>query len=372
MNWNYRQPVEILFETGGMEQLAALLRMRGYRRGILVCDPFFVGSGLAAQIQERADGRLVGVYSDVTPNPRIREVDACAALLRESGADFAVAVGGGSSIDCAKAACAVAAAQLPAAAYHTGGQALPSSPLPLIAAPTTAGTGSEVTSVAVLTDDEKGVKAPLGGPMLFPKLALVDPNLTRSLPPRATASCGLDALSHALEAFWSRGHQPVCDALAHYAARLVFDWLPAAVENGDDMQARAKMCEASVIAGLSFALPKTAAAHAISFPLTNVWGIPHGEACAFTLGALCRVNAGAEKGRLDRFARELGFPDAAAMGDRIDAMKRDFGLRRTLDEAGIKLADLERLAQLSEHPNLHNNPVELDQNALVALFRKLR
>ena len=151
----------------------------------------------------------------------------------------------------------------------------------------------------------------------------------------------------------------------------MFDWLPAAVENGADMAAREKMCEASVIAGLSFALPKTAASHAISFPLTNVWGIPHGEACAFTLGALCRINAEAENGRLDRFASALGFRDAAAMGARIDEMKRTFGLRCTLSDAGIALSDLKRLAQLSEHPNLHNNPVALDQDALVALFRSL-
>ena len=133
MDWNYKQPVEILFQTGGTSRLAELLEERGFRTGVLVCDPFFENSGLAAQIRAQSGGRLCAVYSDVTPNPRVREVDVCAALLRETGADFAVAVGGGSAMDCAKAACAVAAGGFSAADYHTGGRPLPVAPLPLIA-----------------------------------------------------------------------------------------------------------------------------------------------------------------------------------------------------------------------------------------------
>ncbi len=368
MNWTYTQPVEIIFKTGGLDELDALCAARGYRTGLLVCDPFFVGSGLAERTLAASGGRLITVYSGVTPNPRTTEVDACAALLRESGADFAVALGGGSAIDCAKAACAVAGAAVPVTAYHTGGVALPSNGLPLIAIPTTAGTGSEVTGVAVLTDPDKRVKAPLGHPNLFPKIALIDPALTVSLPPLVTASSGLDALSHALEGFWSRGHQPVCDAVALAAARLVFEWLPRAYENGADILAREKMCEASILAGLTFALPKTAAAHAISYPLTNVYGIPHGEACAFTLDALCGINADAENGRLHEFARQLGFADAAAMGTRIAEMKKSMGMRCTLEAAGIPQSALTELAQLSKHPNLDNNPVALDEAALVQLF----
>ncbi len=368
MNWNYTQPVEIIFKTGGLNELGALCTARGYSTGVLVCDPFFVGSGLADRTVAASGGRLVAIYSDVTPNPRTTEVDACAALLRKTGADFAVALGGGSSIDCAKAACAIAGAAKPVAAYHTGGTALPGNGLPLVAVPTTAGTGSEATSVAVLTDPDKGTKAPLGHPSLFPKIALIDPALTVSLPPYVTAYSGLDALSHALESFWSRGHQPICDAVALSAARLVFEWLPCAYTNGADITAREKMCEASILAGLAFALPKTAASHAISYPLTNVYGIPHGEACAFTLDSLCVINAGAEGGRLNVFARQLGFADASAMGTRIEEMKKSMGMRCTLEAAGIPKGDLPKLAQLSKHPNLDNNPVALDEAALIQLF----
>ena len=368
MDWQYVQPVEILFRRGGFSRLGELCAQRNYRRGVLVCDPYFVESGKARSAVEASGGRLAAVFSGVTPNPRTREVDECAALMRRTGADFAVALGGGSAIDCAKAACAIAPGKLSTAQAHTGGAILPDAALPLVAVPTTAGTGSEVTGVAVLTDEEKGVKAPLGHRNLYPALALIDAELTVSLPPAVTAATGLDALSHALEAFWSKNHQPVCDALALAAARLCFEWLPRAYAHGDDIKAREKMCEASVLAGLAFALPKTAAAHAISFPLTNRYGLPHGEACAFTLDALCEINAQAEGGRLEGFARQLGFESAAAMGARIAAMKREMGMRCTLAQAGIPMGELPELARLSQHPNLDNNPVPLGEADLIALF----
>ena len=368
MNWQYMQPVEIIFGCGKTAELGEICSRRGYEKGVLVCDPFFAQNGLSEKLISDSGNRISAVFSDVTANPRAIEADACAALMRETGADFAIALGGGSAIDCAKAACMLATGSLPASAHHTGGIPIPGKSLPLIAVPTTAGTGSEATGVAVLTDEEKGVKAPIGHPCLFPKIALIDPELTVSMPPFVTAVSGLDALSHALEGFWSRGHQPICDAVALEAARTIFAHLPSAFSDGANLEAREKMCEASFMAGLAFALPKTAAAHAISFPLTNVYGLPHGEACAFTLDSLCVINAEAENGRLNNFAKKLGFGNAAEMGARISQMKREMGLRCTLADAGIPLDALSELAHLSKHPNLDNNPVALDEKALIALF----
>ncbi len=368
MKWIFSQPVEIVFESGGVKKLNELLYARGYRRGVLIADPYFVRSGLAAAVQGYCGDKLPAVFSDVTPNPLVGEVDACVARLRETGADFAVALGGGSAMDIAKAACAVLRGGGSVKEYHTGGKPLPKEKLPLIAIPTTAGTGSEVTPVSVLTDPAEGKKRPMGGPALYAAVALIDPELTLSVPPAVTASTGLDVLSHALEGFWSIHHQPVCDAVALHAARLVFDWLPVAFRDGGNLEAREKMAEASVLAGLAFALPKTAASHAISFPLTNQFGLPHGEACAFTLDALCAINAGAGDGRLNRFAEQLGFADAAAMGARITELKRQTGMRGTLGEAGIAADDLAAIIADSHAPNLYNNPVPLDDDALLALL----
>ena len=368
MNWQYMQPVEIIFGCGKIDELCEICSHRGYEKGVLVCDPFFVQNGLSEKVVSASRNRITAIFSDVTANPRTSEADACATLMRETGADFAIALGGGSAMDCAKAACMLATDNLSASAYHTGGTPISGKSIPLIAVPTTAGTGSEVTGVAVLTDEKKGVKAPIGHPCLFPKIALIDPELTVSMPPFVTAVSGLDALSHALEGFWSRGHQPICDAIALEAARTIFEYLPRTFSDGTDLEAREKMCEASLMAGLSFALPKTAASHAISFPLTNVYGLPHGEACAFTLDSLCTINAEAENGRLNDFARKLGFENAAEMGGRISQMKREMGLRCTLTEAGIPFEALSELAKLSKHPNLDNNPVALDEQALISLF----
>lgn len=372
MKWYYTQPVDVLFETGSIKKLAGIAREHGWKKGVLICDPFFRQSGLAEKIIGLSGGALATVYSDITPNPHVDEVDACATLLKKTGADFAVSLGGGSSLDCAKAACAVAVNGGSARDYHTGGKKIEKRGLPLIAVPTTAGTGSEVTCVAVLSDPEKGVKGPIANPLLYPSLALIDPELTLSVPKKVTASTGLDVISHAIEGFWSKGHQPVCDALALHAAKLAFDNILGTYEHGDDLTARENMCEASVIAGLAFTLPKTAASHACSFPLTSVYGLPHGEACAFTLDVLCTINAPAEGGRLNGFARALGFADAAGMGRRITEIKRRTGMRCTLAEASIKEEDLPDLAKRCHHPNMLNNPVELDDAAIIDMFMRTK
>lgn len=372
MKWYYTQPVDILFETGSIKKLAGIAREHGWKKGVLICDPFFRQSGFAEKIIGLSGGAIAAVYSDITPNPHVDEVDTCATLLKNTGADFAVSLGGGSSLDCAKAACAVAVNGGSARDYHTGGKKVEKRGLPLIAVPTTAGTGSEVTCVAVLSDPEKGVKGPIANPLLYPSLALIDPELTLSVPKKVTASTGLDVISHAIEGFWSKGHQPVCDALALHAAKLAFDNILGAYEHGDDLTARENMCEASVIAGLAFTLPKTAASHACSFPLTSVYGLPHGEACAFTLDVLCTINAPAEGGRLNGFARALGFADAAGMGRRITEIKRRTGMRCTLAEAGIKEEDLPDLAKRCHHPNMLNNPVELDDAAIIDMFMRTK
>ena len=153
-------------------------------------------------------------------------------------------------------------------------------------------------------------------------MVLIDPTLTLSVPPKVTASTGMDVLPHALEGFWSKNHLPICDALALHAADLVLRFLPQAYHHGEDIVAREKMCEAAVIAGLAFSLPKTAASHACSFPLTSIYGLPHGEACAFTLGALCRINSKAENGRLNIFAKKLGLTDAEELAIQIDMLKK--------------------------------------------------
>lgn len=371
MEWIYSQPVTLIFGNGKVKQLGEIFADRGLSRGLLVSDPIFIKNGMAEQIQAHAKGRLVEVFCDIRPNPTTDNVDACARIIRQNDLQFAVALGGGSALDCAKAACSVCKTAAATADFHSGKLKLGKESIPLVAIPTTSGTGSEVTPVAVLSDPARGVKAPLVSDNFFPLCAVIDPELTLTLPPAITAATGMDVLAHALEGFWSKNHQPICDAVALQAARLCFDHLLTAYQDGANIIAREKMSEASLLAGLAFGLPKTAGSHACSFPLTNVYGISHGEACAMTLDAFTRINASAEDGRLHQFARNLFFTDAFAMADQILAMKQQMKMKISLADANIPEGEIEQLAKLSQHPNMLNNPVAMDHDRIVNLYRSL-
>ena len=368
--WNYIQPTEIIFKHAALEEIDNLIQ---YTRGLLVIDEYFEKNGLAAKILKKSK-KLVGFYSDIQPNPTLDNADNCAAAIISNKVDFVLAIGGGSVLDCAKISAALAKFSLKAAEVHSGEKKLTGiigSSLPVIALPTTAGTGSEVTAVSVLTDESQKKKAPILDFCLFPKLAIIDPELTVSMPPDVTAATGMDALAHALEGFWSKNHQPICESLSLEAARKIFAALPAAFKNGTDIKARAEMCEASVMSGLAFALPKTAGSHACSYPLTGKYNLPHGEACALTLAAFTRINASAESGRVDNFAKKLGFTGAHDMADHIDLLKKEMGLAMTLKDAKIPQNEIPTLAQLSQHPNMLNNPVDMTTDKLIEMYTAL-
>ena len=372
MNWDYMQPVKIYFGKGRVREIKKIAQELGCKRGLLVAGPFFFRSGLAEKIMQESAGMLTASFGDVSPNPDVTEVDECAEVIRKNNIEFVVALGGGSPMDCAKAAASVALTGDSIRKYHGTGISLPREHLPLIAVPTTAGTGSEVTCVSVLSDHANGKKAPIVSDGFYPEAAIVDPELTYTMPSAVTAGTGIDVLSHALEGYWSIGHQPVCDALAVHAAQLVFRYLYRAYQNPEDEEAREKMCEASVTAGLAFTLPKTTSSHACSFPLTNIYHIPHGEACGLTLDYFTRINAHGTGGeRVEMLAKSLGFSDADDMADEIYALKKKMGLRCDLKDFKLNEDQIEELVRISRHPNLYNNPVEITDEMLDKMYRIL-
>ncbi len=372
MQWEYILPGTIHFGAGRIRELGDEIRALGKSNGILVTSPSFVRRGVTDQVIAASGGLIKTVYSSVAPNPDVTECQACVDLIRANGCDFAVALGGGSVMDCAKAAACMCMADLPVTDYMEDASLLPAEHLPLIAVPTTAGTASEVTSVSVLSDHAKGVKKPLASPAFYPKLAIIDPELTYSVPAPITASTGLDVLCHSIEAYWSRRHQPICDALALYALRLVFANLRTVCAEPDNAAAREHMAEASVIAGLAFAIPRTNSSHACSYPLTNQLGIPHGEACALTVDHFLRINAAQDDGRLAELARQLGFGDAYALADAITKLKRDIGMRSDLKDFRLDDEKFEALVRASMHPNLANNPVEITEQMLRDMYQSMR
>lgn len=369
MNWFYEQPVKIIFGSDKIKSLYNIFTDLNYKNGLLVCNHTFIENGLANKVLEYSNGLLIKVFSDIVPNPTVDNVDECTKVIRENNIEFVVAVGGGSALDCAKAAASLCKTQDSIVPYHNQEKKFGKEHLPLIAIPTTSGTGSEVTSVAVLSNPYTKKKAPLVCSNFYPEYAIIDPTLTLTVPKQVTASTGLDVLSHALEGFWSNNHQPICDTMALHAAKLVFEYLPKVYKNGQDIESREKMCEASLIAGLAFALPKTTGPHACSFPLTNIYKIPHGEACAFTLDYFVKTNANVENGRVNSFAKELGFNGAYEMADKIKELKILMDMKVTLEDAGIEDGEIEKLAELCIHPNLLNNPVKFTKEDLINMFK---
>lgn len=371
LSWGYRQPVKIDFGVGCINKLGEVLCGLGASRVVLITSPSFVRRGVVHTLREQCPDLIKAVYSEITPNPDVHEVDACSALLREVQADAVVALGGGSVMDAAKAASAFATADQPALAYLRG-TAIPATHLPVVAIPTTAGTGSEVTRVSVLSDHEHDIKAPLASDAFYPVHALVDSSLTMSVGHHLTASTGFDVLCHATEAYWNRRHQPVCDALAVHAARLVLESLQTACEHPDNVAARDHMMEASVVAGLGFSIPGTTSAHACSYALTRLLGIAHGEACALTIDRFVRINAAGGDPRVERFARLLGYADAGALADAYAALRQRVGLLCDLSSFNLTDEQVGALAQASQHPNLANNPVDITPEMLHKLYEALR
>lgn len=367
--WTFALPTVITFGPGAVRQVPSIAAAFG-RRPVWVTDGGFARLPVFAAV--RALIPEAPVFDEVTPDPTVATVDALAARLRAGANDVVIAVGGGSAMDCAKAAALIAPREgAGIRAIHSGGAPLGSAGLPVIAVPTTAGTGSEVTPIAVLNDDEKQVKGPVAGDALYPRHAVVDPELTHGLPLAVTAATGLDALSHAIEGYWSRNHQPICDALAVEAAGRICANLLRVLREPGDTAAREEMSLAATMAGAAFQRPKNAMVHACSYPLSARYHLAHGAACAFTLEEAIRLNAPAMDGRMEAFARGAGLDGPGALIAVVREAKRLGGLPCTLREAGIGAADLPRLARESMHPVLNNNPRPMTAADLEAMYARL-
>ena len=376
MQWKFNLPVKLVFGSGKRSDLAKYIDEIGGSRGVLVCGNSFCKNGVADEFLRLGGGKIVEIFSDIRPNPTTDNVNDCVRLMREVDADFAVALGGGSPMDCCKAACAIVRGDDNIEPYHSLGKPISAKEaIPMIAVTTTSGTASEVTNISVLTDINKNLKQPMNDPAMYPKIAVIDPELTLTVPPQVTASTGLDVLSHAIESYWSTLNQPICSACSIYAARLVFEWLEKAYTEPENLTAREKMAEASIVAGVAFSHPRTTGSHACSFPLTNIYGIPHGEACAFTLDYFVKFNAkhADSDGRLDALAKDCGFDSAYEMADEISAMKKRMGMRSRLSEIGC--TSDEQIAELTKKSMsmlMKRNPIELSESDIGEMYNKLK
>jgi alcohol dehydrogenase len=369
-SWTHYNPVRVIFRPGALGRVADQVDSS---RVALVTTPGFRRRGVVTGLEQAFGQRLVVVIEDVKPNPDLLDVESQVTRLRPAAPDVLIALGGGSAIDTAKAAARLLGqpgSTSLASLLRGEGKAAPNPALPVVAIPTTSGTGAEVTPFGTVWDYREKKKYSVVGDDLFPRLAILDPELTLLLPEEVTVTSGLDSISHALESTWNRNATPVTLGLAAKSLQLSMRALPAVRKDPGDVRARADMMQASMLAGLAISQSRTALAHAISYPLTANFNLPHGLACSFTLPALLAFNASADDGRLADLARSLGYAGANELArgltDLFERLGVDGYLAKYLPDRASVMALSDRMFAPGRSENNLRQASEDDVRKLVA------
>lgn len=370
-------PTRMVHGPGAAACLAELCGELGISRPLVVTDKGVLAAGLVEPLLAQLDDAVL--FDGVRPNPDIELVGEGSALYRAEGCDGLVAIGGGSSMDAAKAIGVEVVHGGSILDYEYGGVPLTKRLPPLVAVPTTAGTGSEVTLWAVITDHERQIKFNVGGtPLIGAHAALIDPELMLGLPPAVTAATGLDALSHGIECYTCDYHQPFNDAVALHAIELVGTWLRTAVEDGSNLEARTHMAHAATLGGMAYGTESAGAAHAMSQSAGGVHDCPHGALTARVLGPVCEFNVPAAPERYARIAQALGVSTAGmdvtqAAYAGVEALERlvdDVGIP-SMTELGFSEDEIPMLAQIAyDDPQTLGNPRVLTVADYEGIYRK--
>lgn len=329
-DWTFHNPVRIDAGPGALTRVVRHVPQEG--SVLLVTTAGFVRRGVAQRLIDTLGAARVRLFAKVTPNPGLDELDEAVAAFAGQRFAAVVALGGGSVMDAAKALsvglCCGFERPFDRVLRQASGHQW-AERLPVVAIPTTSGTGAEVTPFATVWDHTARKKHSVTGELVFPQAAVLDPELTLSLPPEETLYTALDAISHALESLWNKRRTALSEAFATQALRLSIDALPEVLARPDDLAARTRMQQASVLAGLAISQTRTAIAHSISYPLTSHHGVPHGLACSFTLARLIRRELTQHPaGHLAEV-----FTRAAEL---LDGLDLDGHLARYVDPAGVQ------------------------------------
>jgi alcohol dehydrogenase class IV len=374
-------PTDLHFGHGVLAKLPEQVRSLGGYGALVVTDAGVVKTGVIGRAEEllKSAGLTVAVYDGVQADSGSGLITEATMRLGEAGLDVVVGIGGGSSIDTAKAV-AVLATSGGSILDYVGFNTVRTKPLPVVAIPTTAGTGSEVSLWSVFTDDARALKVAIGGFSIYPSVALCDPELTLSLPPFPTAATGMDALTHAVECYTNKACQPISGALAIRAVELIGRHLRTAVADGANREARYAMMLASTMAGMAMNPTRLGLAHAFAMPLGS-WRlrVPHGAANAITLPVVMRFNAVERPDRLADVARALGEPvdglaptEAALLAaDAVARLANDVGLPGRLGHFGVKDEHVAAIVEEAiKSGNVALNPRAATVDDLAALLRQ--
>ena len=369
---------EVLFGFGVLSRLPEKVTELGGSRVLIVTDKGVHAAGIVEQVIEALTEAWIPavVFDEVPQDSGSKTVERAVDVLRAENCDLVVGVGGGSSLDAAKAV-AFGATNPPPLAQYAGLNKLKHPGLPVIAIPTTAGTGSEVSYWSVMTDDDNQVKIGIGGALVFPRVALADPALTLSLPPFLTATTGMDALTHAIESYTNTSYQPISAALTYRAIELIGDSLVQAVEDGTDREARYKMLLGSLLAGMGMNPTRLGIVHALAMPLGS-WQIKiaHGTGNAVLLPHVMAFNLEGNPTLYADVARALGVSDAEPLTAshvalaRVRAINSAIGIPQGLGALGLTEAMIPQVCgEAMKSSNITVNPRACTQADLETICR---
>jgi len=367
--------------VGSLIALPDSLREIGVTKPLIVTDPGVVAAGLLSRVAAPLDkaGIHYAVFDQVVPNPYIETVAQATKMYQDNGCDGLIGLGGGSAMDTAKGVGVEVTHEGNILAWEAAERDLEHRIAPLITIPTTAGTGSEVTVWAVITDPDRRFKFNVGGPLLAPHIAIVDPELHMSMPPHVTAGTGMDALCHAIECYTCHFAQPHTDAVALLAIEYCSTYLRRAVGNGQDIKARYSMAMAAHLAGISYGTESAGAVHALTQTLGGIKPeIHHGPAVGATLGAFMEYNWIGRPGKFRRVAKALGvdvegLPDREAClrgAEAVYELAEDIDIP-SLGDLGVTEEEIPNLAREAYNdPQTPGNPRDIDVSGYEWMYRR--
>ncbi len=385
--YEFYNPVKINAGDNALETIPYELQQMSAQKAIVITDQGIKKAGLLKTALDSFEGselEIGAVYDTTPPDSSLKTVNEIAAIFTEKKCDSIIAIGGGSVIDTAKGVNIVVSENTNDIKQFMGADRLKSSQKPLIVIPTTAGTGSEVTLVAVINDTENNVKLPFTSYLLLPKIAVLDPRMTLSLPPKITAATGMDALTHAVEAYTCLQKNPLSDAYAVSAIKLITENLPLAISNGKDKKVRFAMANASLMAGMAFSNSMVGAVHAIGHACGGVAHVPHGVAMSILLPHVMKFNfdiledlyaelllpvAGAEI-----YAKTFASQRANKTIEKIIELRRllnkKAGLPISLKQAGVKEEQFKEIANTALNDGaMLPNPKDLNFDDVINILK---
>lgn len=370
-------PVSIEFGLGSITKLAKILEESKSKNVFLISDRGLDSIGLVKKVEDiiNCAGIKYTTYIDVMPNPTIKNVDDATKLYKDCGATTIIALGGGSPIDVAKAVGVLANFGGKVSDYE-GLHKVPGAIVPLIVIPTTAGTGSEVTASSVITDESKNYKFSIVSYEILPKYAILDPELIMTAPAHIAASCGVDALIHAIEAYISNFATPFSDAMAQKAMELIGANIRRFVANRKDEEAACAMMLGSNFAGIAFAWAKLGNVHALSHPVSAFFNIAHGVANSILLPTILEYNALADNGKYEIIYNYIKQSNACKfkpqmLVDEIRLLNLQLGIPKNLSDVGVKEDSIEAMANdAMKSGNILANPRQTTLKDVIELYKK--